>query len=176
LELWDAANQLTEFTSGAKSIDNYTATSRKVDSTFSSLLPQLAHRTPAGAAALEEASQDWRKASEQAHVQEAGATSGAATRLPVDQLEQILVPGKSFCLTGSFLFGTRSACERAVEALGGVAAPRITLELDYLVIGTLASRDWVNTSHGPKIEKAVSYRQRRSPITIANLEQWVQFV
>lgn len=86
---------------------------------------------------------------------ETGATSGVATRLPIDEIDAIAIPDRSFRFTGSLLYGTRVACERAVRERDGAVVPSVRADLDYRVIGTLASRAWANTSHGRKIEKAM---------------------
>jgi hypothetical protein len=52
----------------------------------------------------------------------------------------------------------------------------VTKRTDYLVIGTFGSRDWVHTSFGRKIEKAVSLRGSGSGIAIAVEDHWVQCV
>ena len=41
---------------------------------------------------------------------------------------------------------------------GGLISGNVTKKINYLVIGTLSSRDWKFSSHGRKIEKAISYR------------------
>lgn len=105
---------------------------------------------------------------------ETGATSGSSTRLPLDTVESVEIPGKNFCFTGAFIFGTRKACERAVQERSGVALSRIRHDLDYLVIGELASREWAYTSHGRKIEKAVKYKSDGFPILIVSETDWVQ--
>jgi hypothetical protein len=46
--------------------------------------------------------------------------------------------------------------------------------LDYLVIGALASPNWTNSSHGRKIEKAMTLKEKGDPIFIIAAEQWVQ--
>ena len=48
------------------------------------------------------------------------------------------------------------------------------MDLDYLVIGSLASREWAHTSHGRKIEKAMDYKKKGCSINIVSEEQWVQ--
>jgi NAD-dependent DNA ligase len=109
-------------------------------------------------------------------LEETGATSGIATRLPVDDIETIVISDNLFCFTGNFLYGTRKACERAIVERGGEASSSIRTNLNYLVIGTLVSRDWANTSHGRKIEKAIDYKNKGRPIQIVSEEQWVQFI
>jgi len=107
-------------------------------------------------------------------LQESGATSGLSTSLPIDDVESIEIKGHSFCFTGNFLFGTRSACERSTVERKGVISPRVRRDLDYLVIGSVASHEWAHTSHGRKIEKAMEYKKKNCPITIISEEQWVQ--
>jgi hypothetical protein len=50
----------------------------------------------------------------------------------------------------------------------------VTLDLDYLVVGTAASRDWAGTSHGRKIEKAVAYQERGEDLMVIAEEDWVR--
>lgn len=107
-------------------------------------------------------------------LQETGAASGASTSLPVDNVETIDIEGNIFCFTGNFLYGTRNACELAITERGGTAIPRIRKDLNYLVIGTMASRDWANTSHGRKIEKAMEFKKDNCPIYIVEEKQWVE--
>ena len=102
-----------------------------------------------------------------------GATEGLPTALPIDQDAVVVIPKRSFCFTGLFLFGTREACEKAVSDRGGVPLPRIVKKLNYLVIGTVASPDWVNSSHGRKIEKAVDYNGHGAAVSIVAERSWV---
>lgn len=105
-----------------------------------------------------------------------GAAGGLSTGLPIDEVDAIEVPGRSFCFTGAFLFGTRTKCEKAVTDLGGTAFSNVRKNLDYLVIGTLASRDWAHSSHGRKIEKAKAYQKDGCSVLVVSEEQWVQFI
>jgi len=106
---------------------------------------------------------------------EDGITSGMATSFPVEQVDAIDFNGRSFCFTGRFLFGSRNACHNAVEERGGIAAKGVTRNLSYLVIGTLASRDWAHTSHGRKIEKVMQYNEGVDIRTFVLAEEdWVK--
>jgi NAD-dependent DNA ligase len=107
---------------------------------------------------------------------ETGAADGAATRLPVSQIDSITIQGKCFCFTGDFLFGTRTRCTRAVLDRGGTASETVNGEIDYLVIGTMASRAWAHTSYGRKIEAAVELQKQGVPLLIVSEEQWVRFL
>ncbi|MDF3830936.1 MULTISPECIES: BRCT domain-containing protein [unclassified Pseudocitrobacter] len=93
---------------------------------------------------------------------ESGVVDGLSTKLPINSDVVVEVNGRTFCLTGVFLAGKRSQVEDLVKRNGGVISKGVTKKVDYLVIGTLSSRDWKFSSHGRKIEKAVSYREEES--------------
>lgn len=106
-------------------------------------------------------------------LQESGATGGLSTSLPIDDVEVVDIEGKKFCFTGAFVFGTRAVCEKAVVQLGGEPIKDVRKDLNYLVIGTLASREWAHTSHGRKIEKAKAYQRKGCPILVVSEDIWV---
>jgi len=89
---------------------------------------------------------------------ESGVVDGLSTKLPVDSDADIDLEGKVFCLTGVFMAGKRSHVEDILKRSNGLISNTVTKKIDYLVIGTLSSRDWRFSSHGRKIEKAISYR------------------
>lgn len=106
-------------------------------------------------------------------MRETGAAGGAATTLPVNDVPNLIIPGNLFCFTGTFVFGTRTKCQNAVIERGGMVADSITKKLDYLVIGTLATREWKHTSHGLKIEKAMDYQRGGAKVLIVSEDQWI---
>lgn len=109
-------------------------------------------------------------------LQEEGTAGGIATRLPIDDVDQIAFDARLFCLTGKFIYGSRRKCEAAILNHGGKIAGGVLKNLDYLIVGTLASRDWAYTAHGRKIEKAVSYRDEGAQILIVAEERWTEFL
>ena len=111
-------------------------------------------------------------------MQDTGAVSGLSTRLPVndEKASPVSFEDSSFCFTGNFLFGTRAACERAITERGAVAIDNVKKDLRYLVIGTMVSSEWANTSHGRKIEKAVEYQSKGCPILIISEAHWVKYL
>ena len=97
----------------------------------------------------------------------------AATELPLDRPAPTLTwSGSLFVFTGKFAFGTRADCERQVTNLGGRCAKDVTQDTRFLIIGTFGSRDWVHTSFGRKIEKAVTYRSKGSCLAIVGEDHW----
>lgn len=109
-------------------------------------------------------------------LQETGAASGFSTGYGNEEPDLLIVAGSTFCLTGAFITGTRDKCEQIITQLGGIPTSSITKKLNYLVIGALASRDWVASSHGRKIEKALHYQTQGSPVKILTEETWVKFI
>lgn len=101
----------------------------------------------------------------------------AASELPIDRPPpEVSFPDSVFVFTGKFAFGPRKDCERQVESLGGIPERRITRRSNYLVIGTFGSRDWIQTSYGRKIEKAVKYREKGVPLTIIAENHWADSI
>lgn len=109
-------------------------------------------------------------------LQDTGSIKGLSTRLPVndDRAVPLVFQNTAFCFTGNFLYGTRAACERAIMKRGAMAFDNVRKNLEYLVIGTMVSQDWANTSHGRKIEKAIDYQNKGCPILIISEEHWVK--
>jgi hypothetical protein len=111
-----------------------------------------------------------------------GWTEGApsvearSSRVPLDEPPpDIIFPDKIFSLTGAFAFGPRPSVVAQILDKGGHFYPNPTLKTDYLVIGTFASRDWISTEHGRKIERALWVREhRKGHIAIVSEEHWVE--
>lgn len=87
---------------------------------------------------------------------------------------EIVYPTRGFCFTGTFAFGTRKACEAAVASRRGAPCGSVTSSVDYLVIGSLATKAWMHSSYGRKIEQAVELRARGLPIAILSEEYWTR--
>ncbi|HBZ9287980.1 TPA: BRCT domain-containing protein [Klebsiella pneumoniae] len=107
---------------------------------------------------------------------DSGVVDGLSIRLPIDPLESIDLEGKVFCFTGVFVAGKRSVVEELVKKSGGLIADSITKKLDYLVVGTLSSRDWRFSSHGRKIEKAINYRDEGNKLKIISEDMLFEFL
>lgn len=98
---------------------------------------------------------------------------GMATRLAFDNpAPTIHFHGRSFACTGKFLFGTRRVCQAAIEERGGVFKQAVYSDTEYLVVGTVASRDWAHSTYGRKVEQALEFKQHGAPIAIVSEEHW----
>lgn len=82
--------------------------------------------------------------------------------------------GRTFCLTGKFAYGPRGVCQDVITERGGVAITSVTMRLDYLVVGTFCSRDWLHTSYGTKIMKASEYREKGIKTSIISEDHWAR--
>lgn len=107
---------------------------------------------------------------------EIGVVSGMSTALPLDFVESVEFDGKTFCITGKLACGSRRRCEDAIRRKGGTPQSSVTAKLDYLVIGTLASRDWAQSSHGTKIEKAMAIRDKGGNVVVLSEEVLYRFL
>lgn len=105
-----------------------------------------------------------------------GWSSGSSTLPLTDPAPVVQVTGQTFCFTGKFNSGTRAWCHNQVATLGGIPTTGITKKLDYLVIGDIGSRDWLHSTHGTKILKAVEYRDAGVPLSIISEMHWYQHV
>ncbi|MCG9713326.1 hypothetical protein L1D29_10940 [Shewanella insulae] len=90
-----------------------------------------------------------------------------------DDISEVLHDNVGFCFTGKFKSGSRKAVESMAQNLGAITSKDVLLSTKYLVIGTLASRDWKYQSHGRKIEKAMSLKEKGHDIYIISEDQWL---
>lgn len=103
----------------------------------------------------------------------ASGEASDATKLPLcSPAPQVVFPGQTFCFTGKFSSGSRAWCENQVHANGGLGVSGVTRKLDFLVIGDIGSRDWLHSTHGLKIKKAVDLREAGIPLKIIGEEHW----
>ena len=98
-----------------------------------------------------------------------------STALPIEKMiSTIKFDNTIFCLTGKFssAYGNRKAIEEIIEAKKGVCKKRLTLDVNYLVIGELGNSDWKHSTLGRKIETALLYKKEsKSNIKIISEEQ-----
>ncbi|MBF0170686.1 MAG: BRCT domain-containing protein [Nitrospinae bacterium] len=98
-----------------------------------------------------------------------------SSTLPLDHpAPEVLHDKRIFCFTGRFAFGARNKVEGEAISRGGAIKTSPTQKTDYLVIGTFASREWMHTSYGRKIEQAVELKKKGHAIAIVGEEHWAQ--
>ena len=100
-----------------------------------------------------------------------------SSQLPLDDpAPQLVIPDQLYCFTGKFHFGTRAKCEKAVLDLHAIVQGNPTMQTNFLVIGLAGSRDWIHSTHGRKIEKAMEYRSKGHGLKIVSEEHWMRFI
>lgn len=108
------------------------------------------------------------------HDEKTGVTYRASTEVWEDQVDMIHFAGSVFCLTGDFVTGDRTKVTQMLQELGAKTSSSMNNNVDYLLIGTLASRDWLYTSHGRKIEKALLIKQQGQSVKIITERRLLQ--
>ena len=84
----------------------------------------------------------------------------------------IIWPEKVFILTGAMAYGPRKICEAIIMDLGGLIGTGVSKKVHYLIVGSLAKEQWLHSSYGLKIKKAVELRDSGHPISIISEEHW----
>lgn len=104
---------------------------------------------------------------------ETGSVTAEALAFPADDCE-VVFSGNTFCLTGKFHHGSRSDCEAATAAAGGLCVGNVTRSARYLVIGEAgATVSWKHASYGTKIDSAMKLKEDGHPIRIVGESVWV---
>jgi NAD-dependent DNA ligase len=95
-----------------------------------------------------------------------------SSTLPLcDPAPPLSFAGRTYCFTGTFVYGQRKDCERAVHERGG-SCGGLTQQTDVLVIGAYATESWKHSSFGTKILKASGWRDEGRPISIVSEQHW----
>lgn len=101
---------------------------------------------------------------------EGPAVSGA---IPFDDPPPAIVFKEHyFVLTGQFVYGPRRNVEATIEERGGSVASGMSGKCQYLVVGTFGSEEWLHSTHGTKIIKAVELKGAGKPIRIVTERHW----
>jgi hypothetical protein len=95
-----------------------------------------------------------------------GDAIGGATSLFDNPVPSFI--DKYVCPTGQFISGTRNQINKHIESFGAIPQNNVTLKTDIVIIGTLSSREWIHTSTGRKIEKALDLLNLGHNIIITN--------
>ena len=108
-----------------------------------------------------------------------GGTDGeesTTASLPLDQEPRTVhIAGSIFVFTGTGVFGTRKTMQEATLRAGGTVERNITMQTNFVVLGTYVTPAWAHQSFGRKIEKAMEYRDRKETgLQIVHEEDWMQ--
>lgn len=81
---------------------------------------------------------------------------------------EIAFPGRHFCITGSSRRVSRKQIESVIVKLGGLHRPRVTRDLNYLVVAADRSLSWAFSCYGRKVEAAMVLRKEGSDVAIVH--------
>ena len=103
-----------------------------------------------------------------------GSAAPEVLALPIEDCVTIDFTNTMVCMTGEFLYGTRASCERLVLAAGAMCADNVGKKVDILVIGTRVSPDWVHTTFGRKIQRAMELQEQGHAIEIISVKKMME--
>ena len=89
-----------------------------------------------------------------------------------DPAPPITFPDRSFLLTGQFVYGSRKLVSAAIEERGGILSATCTKKTQFLVIGTFGSDEWLHSTHGLKIMRAVELKEAGAGPAIVSERHW----
>lgn len=102
-----------------------------------------------------------------------GKISTTPTRLPLDNPAPPLNwAERVFIFTGVMAYGPRKECESLIVERGGLIGGSISKKVHYLVVGSIGNDQWLHSSYGTKIKKAVELRDSGSSIAIISEDHW----
>lgn len=78
----------------------------------------------------------------------------------------IVLDGKTFCITGTLTTGTKANLEEKIDELGGISTKSVTQKTDYLIVADNGNKAWTFACYGRKVEKALSLRKKGNKITL----------
>lgn len=73
---------------------------------------------------------------------------------------------KTFCLTGTFMSGSKSDITNRIQNKGGIISASVTKKTDYLIVGGVGSDSWKFGNYGAKVSKALKMQDDGSNIQI----------
>lgn len=100
-------------------------------------------------------------------------TFTAPSSLPLNNPPPILSwVDRVFLFTGVMAYGPRKDCESLILERGGLIGGSVSKKVHYLIVGSIGSDQWLHSSYGTKIKRAVELRESGTPIAIISEEHW----
>ena len=78
-----------------------------------------------------------------------------------DDIDYINFQGHSFVITGTFTIGSRSQVKNIIIERGGIIKSRLSGNINYLIVGEVASAGWKHGNYGNKIEEALKIKKEK---------------
>lgn len=83
-----------------------------------------------------------------------------------ENTSEIIFNDKLFCLTGTFISGSKDDIEKKIVSKGGICSKGVTSKLNYLVVGDAGSDAWKFGNYGGKVQKAMELNEKGKNIII----------
>lgn len=100
-------------------------------------------------------------------------TFSAPASLPLDNpAPELSWAERVFLFTGVMAYGPRKQCESLIVERGGLIGGSVSKKIHYLVIGSIGNDQWLHSTYGTKIKKAVELRESGVPIAIISEDHW----
>ncbi|KPG81968.1 BRCT domain-containing protein [Pseudomonas sp. RIT-PI-o] len=100
-------------------------------------------------------------------------TFTAPNALPFDNpVPTLSWTDRVFLFTGVMAYGPRKECELRVTERGGLIGGGVSKKIHYLVVGSIGNEQWLHSTYGTKIKKAVELRDSGAPIAIISEDHW----
>lgn len=93
-----------------------------------------------------------------------------------EDINSIILSGKTFCLTGEFICGSKTEISEKLQELGAIEKSGVSSKLNYLFVGGLGSENWKYGNVGGKIAKALELNDKGSNIKIINEEDLIKIL
>lgn len=84
--------------------------------------------------------------------------------------------GRLFVFTGVMAYGPRKDCEALVLERNGQIGAGVSRKIHYLVVGSIGNDQWLHSTYGTKIKKAVELREAGTLLSIISEEHWQKAV
>lgn len=97
----------------------------------------------------------------------------ASASLPLDHpAPELCLVDRVFLFTGVMAYGPRKECESQIIERGGLIGGSVSKKIHYLVVGSIGNDQWLHSTYGTKIKKAVELRDSGVPIAIISEDHW----
>lgn len=74
--------------------------------------------------------------------------------------------GKCVCLSGDFVYGSKSEYSEKISSCGAIVVNTVTKKTDVLIVGGEGSDKWANGNYGTKVKKALEMQEKGHRIII----------
>lgn len=87
-------------------------------------------------------------------------------------LPEVIVPGRSFLLSGKFLYGPRGRCDALTLECGGLTDKKMNGTLDYVVVGALTETSPPEKESSALIAEALALQSSGHHIDVIPEQSW----